>query len=184
MNLDVLLRFLPFAVAAFLAYHLVFKQGLAAKGIGAILSYFVGIIIIFGIASWLITNFLAGWTYRLVQEGSTDEWQDVINASGEIVEDAFGLTTSPSATQPTPLPVAPAPVLVVTATPTTDLGSPAGEGDPALIGPTSYTVVTGDTLYSIAERFKTTVNDIMIANGLTSYTIHPDQVLQIPAPSN
>jgi len=118
----------------------------------------------------------------MVQEGSTDEWQDVINASEEIVEDAFGITTSsPSAVQPTLLPVAPAPVLVVTATPTTGLGTPAG--DPALIGPTTYTVVAGDTLYNIAERYNTTVNDIMIANGLTSYTIHPDQVFQIPAPT-
>lgn len=45
-----------------------------------------------------------------------------------------------------------------------------------------YTVVSGDTLYSIARRYGTTVEAIMMANGLTNYTIYPGQPLLIPTP--
>ena len=44
----------------------------------------------------------------------------------------------------------------------------------------SYTVKSGDTLWMIARRFDTTVNEIMKLNGLTSDLIRVGQVLQIP----
>lgn len=44
----------------------------------------------------------------------------------------------------------------------------------------SYTVVSGDTLYSIARRFNTTVNDIINANNLTSNVLQIGQQLLIP----
>jgi LysM repeat protein/Tfp pilus assembly protein PilO len=44
----------------------------------------------------------------------------------------------------------------------------------------TYVVRQGDTLYSIARWYGTTVQAIMAANGLTSYTIHPGQQLRIP----
>ena len=43
-----------------------------------------------------------------------------------------------------------------------------------------YTVVRGDNLLSIAQRFKTTVNAIVILNKLTSTNITLGQVLKIP----
>lgn len=46
---------------------------------------------------------------------------------------------------------------------------------------TTYTVVSGDTLYGIATKFKTTVQAIKDLNGLTSDTITVGQVLKIPA---
>jgi LysM repeat protein len=52
-----------------------------------------------------------------------------------------------------------------------------------MIGPTTYTVVAGDTLFGISQRYSTTVDAIMYANNLNSYIIHPGQVLSIPAPS-
>jgi LysM repeat protein len=64
-----------------------------------------------------------------------------------------------------------APVIVAPAQP-----PPAQVG-----GTTSYTVIAGDTLYEIAQRFGTTIDAIMRANGLTSYTIVPGQVLTIPS---
>ena len=45
---------------------------------------------------------------------------------------------------------------------------------------TSYTVKSGDTLYSIAFRTGTTVNSIKDTNGLKSDTIYPGQNLTIP----
>jgi LysM repeat protein len=48
--------------------------------------------------------------------------------------------------------------------------------------PTSYTVVAGDTIYSIACAFgDVDPNAIIVVNGLESpYTLTPGQVLQIP----
>jgi LysM repeat protein len=47
-------------------------------------------------------------------------------------------------------------------------------------GQTVYTVRAGDTLFSIARRFGTTVQAIMAANGLSSTTIRTGQQLIIP----
>ncbi len=44
-----------------------------------------------------------------------------------------------------------------------------------------YTVQDGDTLYSIAQRFQTTVNNIARYNGIADPdVIYADQVLRIP----
>jgi LysM repeat protein len=54
---------------------------------------------------------------------------------------------------------------------------PASTADNAV--PTQYKVSAGETLYSIAKRFNTTVEDISNLNGLKSNTITPGQVLLI-----
>ena len=43
-----------------------------------------------------------------------------------------------------------------------------------------YKVKSGDTLWSIAKKFNTTVSDIKLENGLTSSLLSIDQVLKIP----
>lgn len=45
----------------------------------------------------------------------------------------------------------------------------------------TYTVKSGDTLYKIAERFNTTVTDIMSLNNLKTSILSIGQVLQIPS---
>lgn len=45
---------------------------------------------------------------------------------------------------------------------------------------TTYTVQSGDTLFSIAQRYNITVAQLRTANGLTSNTITPGQQLIIP----
>lgn len=58
-------------------------------------------------------------------------------------------------------------------------GSPGGTDDPY----TYYTVVPGDTLWGIAERFLGSgykYSEIAVLNGLTSDIIYPGQVLKIP----
>jgi LysM repeat protein len=47
--------------------------------------------------------------------------------------------------------------------------------------PTQYKVSAGETLYSIAKRFNTTVEDITNLNGLASNTISPGQILLVRA---
>jgi len=44
----------------------------------------------------------------------------------------------------------------------------------------SYRVATGDTLWLIAQRHNVTVAQLMAANGLSSLTIYPGQLLSIP----
>ncbi|HTI57722.1 LysM peptidoglycan-binding domain-containing protein [Mucilaginibacter sp.] len=47
--------------------------------------------------------------------------------------------------------------------------------------PTQYKVSPKETLYSIAKRFNTTVDDIMKLNNLTSNNIQPGQILNVKA---
>jgi len=53
----------------------------------------------------------------------------------------------------------------------------------ALAQPT-HTVAPGDTLFSIARRYGTTVEELMRLNGLESFLIQVGQVLKLPAPSS
>ncbi len=66
--------------------------------------------------------------------------------------------------------------------------SPGGSNVPEVAGGGSdlydrYTVVRGDTLSGIAQRFNTTLKDIKTANGLNSDIIQLNQVLAIPVNS-
>lgn len=44
----------------------------------------------------------------------------------------------------------------------------------------TYTVQAGESLNVIATKYGVSVQDLMRANGLTNYLIHPNQQLQIP----
>ncbi|MDT8858783.1 LysM peptidoglycan-binding domain-containing protein [Alkalihalobacillus sp. MEB130] len=54
---------------------------------------------------------------------------------------------------------------------------------PPSSNPTTYTVVAGDSLFAIANRFQTTVQALREANHLPSDMIHIGQVLTIPSTS-
>lgn len=182
MNLTALLQFLPLLIGFFLAYHLIFKQNLPGKSIGSILTYFLGILIVFVAISWLITTFLAGWAADMLQAGTADDWGIVINQSEDIVEDAF--STDGTGSQPTTVQVQQTnqqQIIVVTPTPIS--GTSSG-GDRAITtSGSTYTVVAGDTLTKIAERNGTTVDAIVKLNGLTNpNSIQPGQKLVIPSP--
>lgn len=160
MNLLELLKFLPLIIGGFLAYHLIFKLQLPNKNIGAIITYFLGILIVFLAVSWLITSFMADWANDLLDAGRTGtDWQIFINSSEEVVGDAFSEDGTVN-TQPVPTVVQ---VVPVTATPIIVIdggGVIAAES----AGPRTYTVVAGDTLNNIARRFGVTLEALRAAN--------------------
>lgn len=49
---------------------------------------------------------------------------------------------------------------------------------------TTYTVVKGDTLYGIANKFGVSVDNLKVANNLTNNNLSVGQVLKIPSNSN
>ena len=85
---------------------------------------------------------------------------------------------------PSPLPPATPPTvgeepMPATATPTPMLTTPT----PVAEQPWHYyTVQRGDTLYSIATRFNTTVEELVRLNGLADTTIFVGQKLKVPGP--
>jgi LysM repeat protein len=81
---------------------------------------------------------------------------------------------------PTPIPPIP-PTPVPWPTPVPTYCPPVVPPAPPHPAPVSHIVQTGDTLYSIARRYGTTVEAIMAANGLVTYSIRIGEVLWIPA---
>jgi LysM repeat protein len=188
MNLARLLEFIPLIIGVFLAYHLVFKKDLPSKGIVSMLTYILGIVIVLFAARWLVTTFVADWATDLLRSGTqSTEWQQFIDASGNVVDGAFSGDGSGSpAPQPTPVQVQ-IETIVVTAVPPRDDTSAGQSGENPDDNRTSavrYTVQMGDTLTSIASRYNVTVQDIMRANNLYSADfIQQGQFLIIPAPT-
>lgn len=183
-----LLKFAPMAIGLAWIVYLVFKQDFFKQGsLGKLFTYFVGIVIMFFAVGWLVDSFVFSWANdRLQNAESSVEFQQLKQRSERILDDAFNeegdtVQAGPVA-QPTAVQVVP---IVVTATPAP--GTPLDPGNssgPTSRGPTQYTVQQGDTLTKIAQKFGTTVNDIMRVNGLTSANyIRAGQVLNIPAPS-
>lgn len=101
------------------------------------------------------------------------------------------LVTRPwEAASPAPLATPTALTLTTTPAPVTAVAlvTPAPEVQPTAtlrpsVPPTSYTVLEGDTLSAIAERFGISVEALKAANNLVDDLIQPDQVLIIPLPS-
>jgi LysM repeat protein len=58
--------------------------------------------------------------------------------------------------------------------------APAPEAAPEAPAATTYTVQSGDTLFGIATRYGTTVDQLRAANGLNTNFLAVGQVLQIP----
>lgn len=60
---------------------------------------------------------------------------------------------------------------------------PTGESNEQEVTGSTYTVKAGDSLYSIAQRYGTTVDELKSLNNLTSNTLSIGQVLRIPTTS-
>jgi LysM repeat protein len=185
MNLVELLKFIPLIIGGFLAYHLIFKLQLPSKNIGSIITYFIGIIIVFIAVGWLITNFVPDFANDLLDVGTSGpKWQQFINASEDVVDGAF--SDRDNNVVPTAVSTSVINRVIITPTPSTP-GVDAGQGEAGTEGvprsPTTHTVVSGDTLNNISRRFGVSVDAIRQANGIppNSDLIKVGDVLVIPA---
>ena len=181
MDLLQLLTFLPLIIGAGLIIFLLFRQGpIKDFKLGTLVVYFVGILITLFFVGWLVDTFVFTWGNERLQAATTNQdREELIDTSKTIINTSLGISGSESgggSVQATPT----TPTIVIVVTPPPGNGN-AGGGGPS--GTIQYTVVAGDTLFSIAARFGTSVNDIMAINGLTSNIIYPGQVLLIPTSS-
>lgn len=176
-----LLKFAPLILGfAFIAFLLFRKDAFSSFNLGKLITYFIGVLITFFVVGWFVDSFVFSWANdRLENADNSVQFQEFKDRSERIIDNSINDEAGTAVIQPQPTAVQ-VQTIIVTATP------PAGTNDPTLrpeSGPIQYTVVSGDTLFGIAQRYNTSVNDIMVVNGLTSHTIMPGQVLNIPAPS-
>lgn len=184
MNFVELLKFIPLIIGGYLAFHLIFSVQLPKESIGKIVTYFLGILIVFLAVSWLITTFLPDFANDLLDSGrDSPEWNTFIQNSEAVVDDAFSGITNDGNTGDggviiTPVGTA---VQIIVVTPTV----PANGGiNVESAGSTRiHTVVFGDTLSSLSRLYGVPVDSIRAANGIAPNNdlIHPGQQLIIPA---
>lgn len=68
--------------------------------------------------------------------------------------------------------------------PGTKLLLPENTINPFQQGLIEYTILPGDTLYTIAGRFGTTVSEILRVNNINPYNLRVGQIIRIPIPEN
>jgi LysM repeat protein len=178
MDLLQLGRFVPIIIGGALIIFLLFRQGpIKDFQLGKLLLYFVGILLSLFFVGWLVDTFVFAWPNDRLQATTTGEFDTLVNSTEAIINTSMNSVRPAAGSGSSSITTQPPIVIVVT---------PVPEGQPLLpnsggnaSGATQYTVVAGDTLYSIAPRFGTTVSDIMAVNGLTDHLIYPGQVLLI-----
>jgi len=180
MNLARLLTLVPLIIAVSWLGYLIFKQNLASKTLGAIVSYFLGVVIIFLAVGFLIDSFFLPWVNARVQNAeSSMELQEFTDTVNTIFEESLANPTPTLVPQPTPV--------IINILPEEN-GD--GGGSPVIVVPESsggtttqprtYVVQRGDNLTLIAQRFNTTVQALLTANNLTTDRIFEGQSLVIP----
>jgi LysM repeat protein len=175
-----LLKFAPLIIGfAFIAFLLFRKDAFSSFNLGKLITYFIGVLITFFVVGWFVDSFVFSWANdRLENADNSVQFQEFKDRSERIIDDSFTNNTDNTVIQVQPT----QPSASVTDNPA---NNPESSGQPARpeSGPTQHVVIAGDTLFGIAQQYNTTVNDIMIINGLTSHTIIPGQVLNLPAPA-
>ncbi len=197
MNLSELLKFLPLVVGLSLAFYIIKQYTVDKFSLWQLLLYFLGIIVTFVFVGWFVDYYLIDWINdRLATADSSPSYIELEFRTKRIVNDAFNTPAGSSSTTSASPPQAPSGttsngnnnttiIVVPTHTPPAAGGGvpESASGMSSATQASQYTVVAGDTLFGIAKRHNVTVNDIMLANGLTTHTIQPGQTLIIPAPT-
>ncbi len=179
MDLLELLKFAPLIIGfAFIGLLLFRTKAFEEFNLAKLLTYFIGVLISFYIVGWFVDSFVFSWANdRLENADNSAQFQEFKDRSERIIDNSFTIDDNTTVqVQPT------RPTANITADPTPMPENPGQAARPES-GPTQYVVIAGDTLFGIAQQYNTTVNDIMVINGLISHTIIPGQVLNLPAPA-
>ncbi|MCP4361237.1 MAG: LysM peptidoglycan-binding domain-containing protein [Chloroflexi bacterium] len=178
MDLLQLLRFLPLILGAGLIIFLLFRHDpFKDFSLGKLIVYFVGILITLFFVGWLVDTFVFSWANDRLAATNSGEFDQFVNTTETIINSSLDANSSPSTNSAAPVPTLPPPP---PQNPPDSGGGVPNSSSSVATGTVNYTVVAGDTLFNIAARFGTTVNEIMAVNGLTSHIIYPGQMLIIP----
>jgi LysM repeat protein len=176
-----LLKFAPLIIGfAFIAFLLFRKDAFSSFNLGKLITYFIGVLITFFVVGWFVDSFVFSWANDRLENADTSvQFQEFKDRSERIIDDSFSnndnnVSVQSSPTQPSPVDSS--------SSPDPSQPDPGQLARPESV-PIQHTVVPGDTLFGIAKQYNTTVNDIMVINGLTSNIIIPGQVLNLPAPA-
>ncbi len=155
----------------------------------------INFIWIIAIVAIVVVGLAAVGIPRLLAQSAAEEDPRVVSAVQTAIKAAEGMiastTPSPTATiEPSSTPTE-LPTLTATPLPTstsTATAKPSATRKPSPVPPTktpapiAYTVQRGDTLYIIAQKFKVSVQDLIVANQLTNPSLlMAGQVILIPA---
>lgn len=182
MDLANLLVLVPPALALAWLAHLLFRKELATQSLGKIISYFIGVVIIFLAIAWIVDSFFIPWVNaRLINASNSTELEQSINIIENVFDESFNdntiLVPTPA---PTPIILNNTPVVV------TPAGGGAAQPQPSDTSgewPKQHVVQSGETLIGIGEKYGVPYEAIIQANGLSNWTIYPGQTLLIPAPT-
>lgn len=160
-----------------------FRKELATQSLGKIISYFIGVVIIFLAIAWIVDSFFIPWVNaRLLNASNSTELEQSIN----IIENVFDESFTETGTAPVPTP-GPTPIIIFATPVPTVPGGGGGATAPTESNngewPKQHVVQQGETLSSIGQIYGVTFEAIMQANGLSDWTIFPGQTLLIPAPA-
>lgn len=183
MDLANLLVLVPPALALAWLAHLLFRKELATQSLGKIVSYFIGVVIIFIAIAWIVDSFFIPWVNaRLINSINSGEVQQSINIIEGVFDESFSNDTVLVPT-PAPTPIIltnPTPVVV---TPSGGVTQPQPSDGSSGEWPKQHVVQSGETLIGIGEKYGVPYEAIIQANGLSNWTIYPGQTLTIPAPT-
>jgi len=185
MDLLALVPFFLLGLGLFWAIWLIFKRNLLDQNLGKLIAYFVGVVITLAVIGWIVDTYIPQWAARrLMNARESEDVQTIENVGRDIWEEAMsGETTPPTIVVSTPIPSQPTPVTTSPGQTPIPAETPAVSGQSAPGQTQSYTVASGDTLYSIARRFGVSVAAIQQYNNMgTSTAIQVGQTLNIPVP--
>ena len=183
MNAGALITMFFIAVAMIWGFWIIFKRDMLSQNIGKLVSYFAGVILTLLIVLWITSMFLPWWTVRLVENTRESENVQVLQQVGrDLWNEAMSSpsTVSEVTVEPTPSGESPGTGVIPTPTPAPQSGEGGAISGQSATGGTTHVVQSGETLYSIGQRYGVSVDAIKARNNLGDNNIQIGQELTIP----